>query len=298
MTNMEDRFRVRYVDWRLLNSKGVSTACYQFVKLLLRENPATRMSCADALRHPWLLPLTLEKEAGQPSVPSQNVAQRELDKSFFSTSSREAAAGSFDSDASFCSSLPTPRANMAPVAAGVSVKFGEINMNDNDLENIVEEMNALQADSEIRGSQKLERRHMEVAEVDPEGHLKEFKDLDAALITPNSPAVSEPPTLDTPVEAGDKSVPPPVAVSRKRKERDQTSSQEKDKADDADAGSTSESSLLTPVSDVADGAAVGKGPKFEKPNSRKKAAPKVVADERGPAKRTRAAVRQRGDGTP
>lgn len=285
--SMEDRFRTRYLDWSLLNGK-VSIECKRFIEGLLQENPLNRMSCAEALIHPWLLPLTIELEKGL-TTEEEKARIARVSSSWFSTSSREAAAGSFnESDASFISSS-TPRAANLSVA-GMSGEFGQITMEDKDSENASADTKSSKTAIVPRKSQKLERRHMEVAEIDSTGRLKEFKDMDGASLPPDSPIPVSPAADNDPGTAS--STTPASAGSRKRKERSQSLSQEKMKDGEADPGSTSDSSLLTPISDVAEDSAPVKGPTLRSANARKKAAPR---NGRAPAKRTRASARQRGD---
>ncbi|POY73642.1 hypothetical protein BMF94_3177 [Rhodotorula taiwanensis] len=49
------RMRTRYVDMSLPKSLGVSNVALDFLRKLLTPDPRLRMSCAQALRHPWLI---------------------------------------------------------------------------------------------------------------------------------------------------------------------------------------------------------------------------------------------------
>lgn len=286
---MEHRFRTRYIDWRVFRNKNLSKDCEEFVKALLQDSPKSRMSCADALQHPWLLPLTKEFGDGETAGRDQARSVPNLDSSFLSTSSREAAAGSFVSEVSFAS-MSTPRAGHYAVA-GMSGEFEQITMEDKDVD---AEMKALQETISRKGSQKLRRHHMEVAEVDSAGRLTEFRDMDAASLPPNSPILDSPAVENPPGPTEE--APPTSTGSRKRKERSQSLSQEKIGDKDGDDGSTSDSSLLTPLSDASEDPAPVKGPTLRNTNARKKAAPQIIERKgRAPAKRTRASERQRGD---
>ncbi|KAJ1304862.1 hypothetical protein OPQ81_005996 [Rhizoctonia solani] len=58
--NEEDiytRFRRRQVDWSQVSSFGLSRECIDWMKRMLVQDPAQRMSLAQALEHPWLAPL-------------------------------------------------------------------------------------------------------------------------------------------------------------------------------------------------------------------------------------------------
>ncbi|CAE6432458.1 unnamed protein product [Rhizoctonia solani] len=66
--DMYTRFQRRQVDWSQVSSFGLSHECIDWMKRMLVQDPANRMSLAQALEHPWLAPLasTSEYERPQP----------------------------------------------------------------------------------------------------------------------------------------------------------------------------------------------------------------------------------------
>ncbi|KAG8689594.1 hypothetical protein FRC11_001725, partial [Ceratobasidium sp. 423] len=55
--DMYTRFQRRQVDWSQVSSFGLSHECIDWMKRMLVQDPAHRMSLAQALEHPWLAPL-------------------------------------------------------------------------------------------------------------------------------------------------------------------------------------------------------------------------------------------------
>ncbi|THH00325.1 hypothetical protein EW145_g7096, partial [Phellinidium pouzarii] len=88
-SEMAIRFRSRYIDWDAFDNKNVSDECRHFLVCLLKEDPCIRMTCGDALKHPWLLPLAPhEEELTAQEMPTTGPVNGE------SFSSTRAAAGS------------------------------------------------------------------------------------------------------------------------------------------------------------------------------------------------------------
>lgn len=175
------RFRSRYVDWGLLDNRGVSTECRRFIERLIEENPAERMTCAEALKHPWLLPLSENDPEALSDTPND---------SFISV---RANAGSFLDDEVATPQLnpppPLPSVSVVSVvsqSAGISTDFEHIRMEDA-IPSPVSATTAVpddQPEPEARSiappttrgqGRKLERHHMEVAERDDEGRLTSFR---------------------------------------------------------------------------------------------------------------------------
>ena len=141
---------------------------------------------------------------------------------------------------------------------------------------------------------------MEIARVDEDGHLLPFTNMDAA--SPNDVQQSNPASPAVENEIATTADGAPQSGSRKRKERSMSISEVHNEANaDEDAGSESDASLLTPISDLAEDAAPRNGPTLRGANARKKADAPTRDSRDGanrseaPAKRTRASAHQRGE---
>lgn len=180
--NIADRFRERYIDWDILLQRNFSDDCVNFVRSLLNPDPYTRMSCTDALKHPWLI-----NESG-PVIP------RGLDP-VPSYESNIAEDGSIISIVPIEKSKSVIRAGDVGAPPGLAEGFEYIRVDD-----------AIKAHYG-RGpdyARKLFRRPMEVGERDAEGHVQSF------TVIPSAP-VEAPPKVEK--------VNPNDMRSRKRKDR-------------------------------------------------------------------------------
>ncbi|KAL5523439.1 hypothetical protein ACEPAG_7612 [Sanghuangporus baumii] len=174
------RFRRRYIDWPLVESRNISTDCRNFLDVLLEENPAERLSCTDALRHPWLAPLS----ASEPEALD--------DPGNDSALSVMANAGSFTEIMSTPKPPPhEPLANETPASqelrsTGVTGNFGQIRMDEAPPVPETEEIQPCSQRSRDDPSadrspgRRLERRRMQIAEFDANGHLTPFQPFAAS----------------------------------------------------------------------------------------------------------------------
>lgn len=263
--NIAARFRNRYIDWQMLRQKNVSDFGMDFVRRLLDDDPRTRMTCTDALSHPWLIhetgPVVPRGLEPLPSYES-NVAE---DGSIISIEPSEYPTGGQGSE-----STVRPQ-------DGIVDDFEHIKMEDAD---------GAAGSSQGRGpssSQKrpLTRHPMEVGERDSAGLVQSF------AIIPSAPVEEGPAPAAGNREANSS------ARSRKRKDRSEV-------GEDA-FGAASDSSELTPVSEGEASAMESPQRNGRNMRARKKATPSPPSPQsrasRGktPAKRTRGARRNAGD---
>lgn len=264
--NIAARFRNRWIDWEMLRQKNVSDIGMDFVRRLLDENPRTRMTCTDALSHPWLIhELSPVLPRGLEPLPSyeSNVAE---DGSIISIEPSEYPTGGQGSE-----STVRPQ-------DGIVDDFEHIKMEDAD-----EAAGSSQGGGGPSSSQKrpLTRHPMEVGERDSAGLVQSF------AIIPSAPFEEGPSTAAGNGEANSSS------RSRKRKDRSEAS-------EDAFAAA-SDSSELTPVSEGEANAMESPQRPGRNLRARKKATPSPPSPQsrasRGktPAKRTRGVRRNAGD---
>ncbi|GAA6063026.1 hypothetical protein JCM10212_001805 [Sporobolomyces blumeae] len=69
-TPLPQRMRERQVDFEFLRGEGLSEVCLDFLRRLLVSDPRKRMSCAEALAHPWIAPLPLANSTNSMSASS------------------------------------------------------------------------------------------------------------------------------------------------------------------------------------------------------------------------------------
>ncbi|EJD02564.1 Pkinase-domain-containing protein [Fomitiporia mediterranea MF3/22] len=296
------RFRSRYIDWSLLDDKNISVDCRKFIERLLEENPTDRMTCAEALRHPWLAPLA----ASDPKVLSDTPND--------SMMSVQANAGSFLDEPV---TTPQPPRHL-PLHAegqpaqgeqkntGVSGEFEEMKMDDASSFNTETTVKPTpeagrelggEASSKAKSQRRgLERKPMQFAEVDENGQLSSFR------VFPKSPPKEGPDYVDTSAEDENNH------KNLKRKERSDTSMadetgagaangahKEQQNGNGNEAGASSDV-VLTPVSENGESTDGGDG-RLENATARKRVAvgPAVIREqsdadmsEGGPTKRSRA----------
>lgn len=175
---MAIRFRRRYIDWSLVETQNVSPDCRQFLEVLLEENPEERMSCTDALRHPWLAPLSANDPEALDNTRNDSIL------------STTANAGSFTEVADTPhAALRVPLPEETPASqelrsAGITGNFERIRMDETSLESATSAVpeveprsQASQTDPSTSRSQgrRLERQPMQIAEYDTKGQLTSFR---------------------------------------------------------------------------------------------------------------------------
>ncbi|KAL5507638.1 hypothetical protein ACEPAH_7094 [Sanghuangporus vaninii] len=187
------RFRRRYIDWPLVESHNISPDCRNFLDVLLEENPAERLSCTDALRHPWLAPLS----ASEPEALD--------DPGNDSIFSVMANAGSFTEMMSTPRPPPhEPLAKETPASqelrsTGITGNFEQIRMDEapppetEAVSEIQPCSRASQGDPSADRSpgRRLERRPMQIAEFDASGHLTPFHPFAAGSADPSPVLVGD-----------------------------------------------------------------------------------------------------------
>ncbi|KAI5117858.1 hypothetical protein M0805_007701 [Coniferiporia weirii] len=270
-TTMEIRFRSRYIDWSALFNKGITTVCKNFLDRLLKEDPKVRMTCGEALEHPWLAVLAPQSESLPALASTPGIAAGA--ESFSST---HASVGSESVTGSSFVSVTTPLAQQA----GMSSRFEHIRMEDGE------------GAAPVSKGRRLERHPMEVADLEAAGNILSFEQITAGPSEPRDGRGNE-----------------DGADSRKRKERSESlmahdfDHDGRETAEDGTSGASDSS--LTPVSEDEDGGAAP-GRNLRSANAHRKAPltnkqpqdndpQRRGARGKAPAKRTRGAVRQAGD---
>ncbi|GAA5927297.1 uncharacterized protein JCM15063_005857 [Sporobolomyces koalae] len=76
-TPLPQRMRERHVDFDVLAAEGLSDNCIDFLKCLLIADPRARMTCAQAIDHPWLKTLPVGINGAQ-KLPNKTMSAYEI----------------------------------------------------------------------------------------------------------------------------------------------------------------------------------------------------------------------------